>query len=92
MSNSLDQDQAQHFLIWVQTVCKGYHQTTKDATSGERVKSAKKKKEKKKTYNLCIPNTSDQKTVLTKQNNNNKKENKKKNLGYFVIQRVPRED
>ena len=25
-------------LIWIQTVCKGYQQTTKDATSGERVK------------------------------------------------------
>ena len=35
VSNSLDPDQDQR---WVQTVCKGYQQTTKVATSGERVK------------------------------------------------------
>ena len=31
-------------LIWVQTICKGYQQTTKVATIGERVKQKKKKK------------------------------------------------
>ena len=35
VSDSLDPDQAQHF---VQTVCRCYQQTTKVATSGERVK------------------------------------------------------
>ena len=42
MSNSLDPDQARHLLglIWIQTVSKGYQQTTKVATSRERVKSA----------------------------------------------------
>ena len=43
-SNSLDADQARHFvgpnilsgLTWVQTVCKGYQQTTRVVTSGER--------------------------------------------------------
>ena len=40
MSKSLDPDQVRRLsgLIWVQTVCKGYQQTTKVATSGERVK------------------------------------------------------
>ena len=37
MSDSLDPDQAKQF-VWVQTVCKGYQQTTKVATSRERVK------------------------------------------------------
>ena len=39
MSNSLDPDRPEMLsgLIWVQTVCKGYHQTTKVAISGERV-------------------------------------------------------
>ena len=39
MSNSLDQDQARHLvgLIWVQTVCKGYQQTTKATANKERV-------------------------------------------------------
>ena len=39
VSNSWDPDQARHFvsLIWVHTVCKGYQQTTKVATSRERV-------------------------------------------------------
>ena len=39
MSNSLDPDQARDFvgLILIQTVCKGYQQTTKVATSAERV-------------------------------------------------------
>ena len=38
--NSLDSDQTRHFvsLIWVQTVCKGYQQTTKVTPSGQRVK------------------------------------------------------
>ena len=35
MSNSLDPNQARHF---VQTVCKDYQQLTKVTTSGERVK------------------------------------------------------
>ena len=40
VSNSSDPDQARHLLglIWVQTVCKGYHQMTKVSTSRERVK------------------------------------------------------
>ena len=40
ISVSLDPDQAWHFvgLIWNQTVCKGYQQRTKVATSVERVK------------------------------------------------------
>ena len=46
VSNSLNPDQARPIqirpyvlsgLIWVQTVCKGYQQTTKVATSGERI-------------------------------------------------------
>ena len=37
VSNSLDPDQAWSGLIWVQTVCKGYQQTTKISTSGKRV-------------------------------------------------------
>ena len=43
VSNILHLDQARHFAkIWVQTVCKGYHQTTKVATQGERVKAPSK--------------------------------------------------
>ena len=40
VSNSLDPDEARHFssLIWVQTVFKGYQQTTKVASSSQRVK------------------------------------------------------
>ena len=38
MSNSLDPDQApQLVLIWVRTVCKGSHQTTKVATNMEKI-------------------------------------------------------
>ena len=41
VSNRLDPDQARHFvgLIWVQTVCKGYHQTV---LSRQRVKGVGK--------------------------------------------------
>ena len=39
VSNGFDPDQDRHqVLIWVQTVYKGYHQTTKVAASRERVK------------------------------------------------------
>ena len=34
-------------LIWVQTVCKGYHQTTQVAACKERVN-------KRKTYKVCV--------------------------------------
>ena len=39
VSNSLDPDEARHLsgLIWVQTVSKGYQQTTKVAPSGQRI-------------------------------------------------------
>ena len=45
MSNSLDLDQADILsgLIWVQTVCKGYQQTTKVAPSGYRVATVREK-------------------------------------------------
>ena len=39
VSNSLEPDQVLSGLIWVQTVCKGYQQMIKVATSGERVKN-----------------------------------------------------
>ena len=40
VSNSLDPDQARHIVgpDLVQSVCKGYQQTTKTATIGERFK------------------------------------------------------
>ena len=37
-------------LIWVQTICKGYQQMTKVATSGERVKVKEIKKCKNRVY------------------------------------------
>ena len=43
MSNGLDPDQDKHsvsVLVWVQTVCKGYQQKTKNATSKESVHTA----------------------------------------------------
>ena len=50
VSDSLDPNRPDVLLslIWVQTVCKGYQQTTKVATSGESIKNYKY------CYNLFI--------------------------------------
>ena len=46
VSNSLDPDQDRHLsgLIWVQTVCKGYQQTTKSPLAGKELKDRTKVK------------------------------------------------